>query len=543
MKKINFKKIFLIFKNNYSINRSLPLILLLGMAILGSIVGAMPVSDLEMRYANRLEIGFATYEDYHLATKNLFDEMLGVDGVFSIMLFVAMFVLAFLSVISLSSFMRDKSGTDFYHSLSVNRKETYLAHYITAFLNASVTLILSQFLAIFFMSLISKYPTYSLGEMIVMQLPVLLTVLLYLALFIAIAMLSVIVSGTLFSNFLAYIFFNFFMAGTILCVSIAGGQLFSTNLVDYLSHKPYPYLYTSPFVRYFYGAEGSMPFTVWSYILLILGTVLVVLLGIFLYNLKKNENSQKPVAFSLFKRPLQYLIAFDAILLGATFFEAITNSPIWCFVGGVLALLFTFIFSNAFFDKTFTLVFKGSRHMLYIALATVVLGAIFVADIFGIYKEVKPDVTAIRSADLYITYDDGENNHFNYDFYFVDEENEYMQEEIILTPKIKKDLADFYSKILELRSERDKFYSSEREVIVYEDTKPTEKPLGYISISFNFSCEKDFSNYYCHLYAEEGEAWYDELKALTDSFISHYSHRLYHYDENGMYEENTVIIN
>ena len=150
MKKINFKKVLLLIKNNYSVNRSLPMILMLAIAILGGIVGAMPISDLESRYAIRLEAGFATYEDYHANVRQLFDEMLGMDGVFSIMYMLVVFALSFFSVIALTGYMREKSGNDFYHSMAVTRGEIYIANYLTAFINTAVTVLLSQVIGLFF---------------------------------------------------------------------------------------------------------------------------------------------------------------------------------------------------------------------------------------------------------------------------------------------------------------------------------------------------------------------------------------------------------
>ncbi|MBQ7898004.1 MAG: hypothetical protein IJ323_06235 [Clostridia bacterium] len=538
MKKISFKKVFLLVRNNYSINRSLPMILALGICILGAIVGAMPISDLESRYAMRLEAGFATYEEYHMATESIFNEMLGIEGVFSIMFMIVVFALAFFSCISLMGYMRDKSGVDFYHSMSVNRGEIYLAHYVTAFINSAVTVVLSQLLGLFFMDLIAKYPPYSFGEMIVMQLPAIGTAILYLALFLSIAMIAAIISGNVFSTLISYACINFFIPATVLAVAVSGSQLFHSKLLDYLDHKPHIYPYTSPFIRYIFGLDQTyLPFTARSYILVLLGTMALIVLGIWLYGKKKNENSQRPMAFAIFKRPLQYLLAFDMILLGATFFEAITDSLIWCVVGGLIALLFTFIITNAFFDKTFTGVFKKSRHMVFILVVTLIFGAIFVADAFGIYHEVKPNVKNMSYAYVYINYHTSDGYYKNYDFSFENFDEDYYSETVEkLDGNAKKAIIDIYGFIKEI--EEGKESQKAVDYYEYEDGRIYEE----ISVSINFRCEGDFSSYYEYTYLSEVEEGFEMLKSLIDNLIEEYSHNVgYTNPETDQWEHFEVI--
>lgn len=526
------KKIFTLIKNNYSINRSIPLILMMGIAILFSVIGAMPVTDLESRYLHRLEAGFATYEEYHESIKALFDDMLGIDGVFSITLMITVFLLAFVSVLSLTGYMRDKSGTDFYHSVSVNRRELYLSHYLTALFNGALTVILSQTLGLFFMSLISKYPPYSFGEMLVMQLPTLLTALLFLALFIALAMLSAIASGSVFSTLVSYAFINFYLPATILAISVSGSVLFDSKLMDYLEHKPFAYIYTSPFIRYIFGvSEDLSPFTALSYILILLSTVALVLLGIWLYSKRKNENASFPFTFSFMKRPFQYLISFDMILLGSTFFVAITDSFVWCFIGGAIALLFTFILTNAFFDKSFSGVFKKSRHMALILVATLIFGAIFVADPLGIYKLPRPSFKDVEHTSIYFNLNTDEKD-YNYDFYFYTEKEDwYSATTEELDGEVKKEVEELYYFILSAREKRGSldYYESERE---YDS----------ISISLNFDCKNDFSGYYTHIYLSEGEEGFEEALEWMESLTERYSHALYTYDRNEGYSDSIEVI-
>lgn len=532
MKKISFKKIATVVSNNYRINRSIPSILALIVIILGGIVGGMPVSDIETRYGEMVRMGFMTKEDYHLRIKEIFDMLLGGDGAFSILFMISVFALAFFSVLSLTSFMRDKSSVDFYHSMSVSRGEIYLAHFITAFLNSAIAVILSQTVGLLAMSLIAKDPAYTFGEMLLLQLPVLFTALLYLALFIAIALLSAVISGTVFSTVISFLFINFAIPATVLAVALSGSQLFNTDFLDYLSHRPQIYPYSSPFIRYSFGiSEEALPHTARTFILMFLSVVAFILLGLFLYSRKKNENSLHPFAFPAFKFPFKAIVLFDAILLGTTFFEAITNSFLWALIGGFIALFFGFIFINAFFNKSFAGVLKKSREMVYILVITLVLGAVFVADVFGIYHIPEPDAEDITRADVHLRIYE-KTSHKNYDFYFY-EDDEYLDEYgEILDDEAKNVILDFYKAV----EEEKKVPSAE-----YKEKIPDTNERHEISASVGFSCKNDFSDYHAYLWAVEGEENYEILEDFVDTLIENYSHSLYAYDDETGWSESVEV--
>ena len=521
MKNISFKKIGLIIKNNYVINRSIPLILFIVALIFGCIVGALPVSDVESRYEYRITVDYQAYESYKNSMTYTYGDLIGWNSIFSIIYFVAAFGLAFLSVLALNSYMRDKSGNDFYHSLSVTRGEIFLANYITAFINSAVTIIASQLGGLLLMDFIADYKPMTLLEMLGAQLPIIATILLFLALFLALAMIATVGAGTVFASIINYICLNFYIPATILAVAVSGGQLFDSSLMEYLDHYPFAYAYSSPFLRYIFGVGYEMEFTALTYILLAVATLVFIAIGIWLYSVKKNENGSKPLPFRRTVRPLQYLLAFDAILLGATFFEAITNSLIWCVIGGLLALFFTFIIFNAFADKSFNGVFKRPRHMLFILIITLVLGAVFVADCFGIYKKPTPDYEHIEEA--YI------NASFEYDdrsewvsFEFVEEIDEHNKHYAVkLDERAQKLLTEFY--------------------LLVEDSGNSyrrEEGTSYLSISMGIKCEDDFSRYHVYSYISDKHENWDRIFEIITELQENYTVA----DANVYYHEKTEVI-
>ncbi len=499
MKKINANKVLLIIKNNYIINRSIPLILCIVSLILGSLIGAMPISEVETRYSYRMQ-DLEMYESYRSTMEYTYQDLLSFDGIFSIVFIVVAMIIAILSVLSLSTYMRDKSSNDFYHSMSVTRGEIYLANYITALINSAITIVASHLIGLGFMNMLATYKPMSFGEMLATQLPVILSTLLFLAMFIGIAMLATLSAGTVFAGIINYVFLNFYIPATVLSVSLASAQLFDTALFDYLQHFPMAYAYTSPLLRYIYSAVGYLKMQALDYVILAIITVVIVALGIWLYTLKKNENASKPLPFTSSVRPMQYLLTFDAILLGATFFEAITSSFVWCLVGGLLALFLAFIIFNAFVDKSFNSVFKKSRHMLYILIFTIALSAIFVADTFKLYKEPAPDLDNVDYAYVNHTMQYADRDEWsNYDF-VTETENNDMTYSILLD----KENAELVSKLYEIMSSMENRRSDE-----YPATDKAEAKS--ISISIGIYCKNDFQGYHEYCYVTNGSPYWDEV--------------------------------
>ncbi len=530
MKKISLNKIHILIKNNYIINRSIPIILFVATLILSVLIGAMPVSDVETRYTTYVVYRSSDwYESYTRNMTQIYEDLVGRDSVFSIFFLVVAFVLAFLSVASLTGFTREKSASDFYHSLSLNRGEIFLANYLTALINSGVTIILSQLSGLVAMNLMAGYKPLSLWELVVIQTPIILSLLLFLALFLAIAMIASVASGSVFAFLINYGCINFLAPLTILIVAFSGSELFNSNLLDYLNHFPHLYAYTSPFIRYITDAGEIVPMGALDYIAYLVATLALIALGIYLYGIKKNENASNPLPFRRMVRPLQYILTFVAILLGATFFELITTSLIWCIIGGLLALLVAFVVYNAFVNKSFVGVMKHSRHMAYMLILTIIFGAIFVADIFKIYKEPTPDFDKLDYCTVYIS-SDGNGEYEWHDFYFDNaEEISSLARNTIALEGAEEDIERLYNSIIELRDkQRHGTY-----------TEKAEENHRYLNVSMNINCKGDAGNYHASFYVDTTNSIWQEAVSLAESFIIRYpvhEKNIETYDHKEVYE-------
>ena len=522
MKKIKLSKISLLVKNNYAINKSVPLILFAVLFTLSCIVGVMPVSNAESNYTyGNFDMHHNEY--YIKEMTNVYESLTGFDGGFSLLYLICGFLFAIVSVLSLNSFMRNKSGSDFYHSMSVNRGEIYLANFFTAFVNSAAAVCISQSVALIMMNFFAGYKPMSLFELFAVQLPVILTLLLYIAIFIAIAMIATTVTGTNFAAILGYIAIIFYIPATICAVSVAGDCLYNSSLMDYLEHFPHIYAYSSPFIRYAFGASDGIPFTALTYVLTILALAGLVILGMWIYSKKKNENSEKPIVFKKSIRPIQYLITFDAILFGATLFELFTFSVAWSIIGGLLALFFSFIAFNAFQSKSFNNVFEGAKHMVYILIVTVVAGVIFVFDAFGIYSEPVPVTEDMEFAYVNISLRTEEKEDWiSLNFTPTGEET---YETVKLDDEAKKLISDIWDEVNKAS------YSYESQGNAIELSKSFVSGFyDTVSVTIGIDCAGDFARYHAHCYSDS-----EELITLVEKLLEYpqKAHEVYYYGQEG----------
>lgn len=511
MKMPNVKKVFTLIKHNYVINRTIPILLFVLIFVIGCSIASIAVSDVESMRSYYTTIR----EDYIFYTERMtetYDDLLGRSSVFEALFFFTSFVAAILSAASLTGFMRSKSGVDFYHSLAVNRTEMFLAHYITAFVNIAFSLIATQTVAIFMINFIATFKPMSLGQMFLAQIPVMASVLIFLALFLALAMIACVCAGNVFTALLNYVCINFYVPATILAVAVAGDYLFNSSLNEYLSHHPAAYAFTSPFLRYTFSSSGYYTIGTAGYVVAVLITLALIVFGIWLFSVRKNENSHRAFPFKQTVRPLQYMITFDATLLGATFFNAISSSVIWGFIGMLLAIFFSFIIFNAVADSSFTGVFKRSWHMAIMLGVVLIIGTVFVADLFGIYKEPMPDLDKIESANIHVTrqYTDREEGVSIY--LEKDMDNEYNREYADpITDENRKLVKKLYVLVAAARreNEEDAYYYS------YEKSREEDS----ISVSMNINCESDFSGYHKYCYISETSPYWDEINEIVNKLI------------------------
>lgn len=502
MKNLRIGNIWLIIKNNYITNRSIAVLFVVIALILGCIIGALPTSHIEgnyMVYKDEYGSEVPAYirHEYENDIKEVYDGLLGNDGAYINIYESCILILALIFAISVNSFLREKSANDFYHSLSINRKEIFMANCLTVFINMAATIIISQLGGLLAIQLIAKYHPLSFGEMLLKQLPGVLTILLFSALYTVIAIISTICAGTILSSIVNYYFIIFYIPATIMITALASAALFNTPAMDCIEHNPCFIVYSSPYIRHLFS-KVALPLTAVSYILIFLATVVLTVIGAFIYSARKNENNAKPLPYTKMTHSLRYLVTYDAIVIGVLIFIEITGTVTWGIIGGILAAFFSFAACNAFANKSFNNILKGAHHLIFIIIITVVIGIVFIADVFNMYKEPVPNVDGIESGYLSVDYTYKDHTE-SYSYNFVDQEDEY-EGSIVMTKESQQYLKELW-------------------ILINEDQESLRNDVegeDHLTISMSIDCSNDFSSYNVYLYVHKNHKNYERIIEIVE---------------------------
>ncbi len=406
MNKFSFARVWTTVKNNFKINKSIPVLILIITAIILFLSTTLPVSSVENSYPVIDNINYERYSWYLESIKDCWDVILGINGIQTTCAVILAIGSAFLCAVSLTAFSRDRRGTDFWNSQSLTRQEHLTANLISGFLYYTAALIPTWFLSLFIAHVFTTVPPYSFGEIFIKSLPPLLFVLLFYACILAVAFLAVTVAGTVMSSIVIFGTLLGYPALMTVFAGFVSEDVFSTHLSDILSHNFMFYAYSSPVLRFFFSFYDAIySIGTLDILLYVFCTAAIVALLFFLVKIKKSELSQEAVVFPILRYPLQYLWTFFFTLFISWFLYAVNRSALWFVIGAVIGLIVSFMVLNMIFEKSFSGIFKKSSHLLISGAVFIVLLLVFVADIFSMYKQPTPDLDEIVNFNVNVNSD------------------------------------------------------------------------------------------------------------------------------------------
>ncbi len=517
MNNFSFKRVFTTVKNNFKINKSIPVLIFILVAIVLFLSTTMPIANAESYYLPK-EVNVLRYNDYVRSIKYCWEAVVGINGIQAICAVVAAIGSSFLCAVALTSFSRDRRGTDFWCSQALTRSEHLAANLISGFSYFAVSLIPSWFLSLFLAHMFTTIPPMSLGKIILLQIPPLLFVLLFYACILTLAFFACTVAGSVMS---ALVFFGTILGYPALLAAFCGfvsDNVFHTHLMDILNHNYSFFAYSSPVLRYFFSVNEIYRLTATDYILYALTTIGVGALLFFLVKRKKSELSQNAVTFPILRYPMQYMWSFFFTLFAAWFLYMIIRSPLWFVIGALIGLIVSFMLLNMIFERSFSGLFKKSSHLIKTAVVFVAVTVVFVADVFGMYKEPKPDFDEIESFSIYYNTTKEVTNG-----------EEYSWIDIYSDGEISAEITERDVEVIKLLYE----YALEKGNSYIEDGEV------WCSLNINIRCENDPSGWYTHAgFYDHDEKIADALNYLASKFDTRSNSEVYE----KTVEENSEII-
>ena len=372
-------------------------------------------------------------------------------------------------------FSREKKSSDFWLSQPLTRREHLLANLITSLIAFVISIVPSWYISLITAHIFTTEPPVSLGKILLVQTPALLFVILFFVCILSIAFLACTVSGSVICSLLFFATFLGYPALITIFSAYVSDSVFHTPLLEIFTHKIDFFVYSSPVLRYFFSFAEGYAHTALDYILYALLTAGVIAVLFVLVKRKKSELSQSSVTFPVLRYPLQYIWCFFITLFAAWLFYTIIRSPIWFVIGAVVGLILSFMFFNMIFERSVSLVFKKSSHIAVCAAIFTLITAVFIADVFAMYKEPRPDFDKIEDFSVYYSASSGNDEGETYTWTDV-----YNDTDTSLDKKDREILEFLYN------------YASNRENSVNTSYESNE----WYSISVNINCKGDPSSWH-----------------------------------------------
>ena len=401
MSDFSFKRVGVAVKNNFSINKSIPVLLIIIFAISIFCTLLIPLSSIEDGFVNRA-VNPELNSYYLQSIKDWWEMIVGVGGVQCIVGVVMAIISAVVSIISITARWRDKKSADFWSSQSTSRREFVLADVITSVIWFLVAMVPTWYLSLVMAHAFTTTAPIGLFEVLLCQTPVLLFLILFYLSVMTTAYLAFTLAGSVLSGL---VFFGTILGYPALVwafTSMVSSTAFHTELVSIIEHDYAFFAYSSPVLRYFFSLSATYPLGAVDYLLFALWTAAMALILYLIVNKRPAEHLQESVVFPILRYPLQHLWMFFATLFCSWFFYMLTSSPLWFAMGAIIGILVSFIGMNMIFQRSANAIFKNASHLLISGGVFVAVCLVFVADVFSIYKEPKPEFDKIYDFSVYM---------------------------------------------------------------------------------------------------------------------------------------------
>ncbi len=416
MKSFSFKRVCTAIKNNFRINRSVPILIFVLTAIVMFLSITLPVSSAEDGFVSTA-VDSERYMWYISRINDCWENIVGLNGIQGVCAAVIAIGSAMLSSITLTAFARDKKGCDFWSSQPITRREHLTANLISGFLSFATAIIPTWYLSLAIGHMFTTVKPMTLMQIFSEQTPVLLFVLLFYLSVEAVCFLAATVTGSVMSSLVVMATLLGYPALMTIATGGISNDIFNTHLLDILEHNYTVFAYSSPVLRYFFSFTEAYRITAFDVILYAVTTVIIIALLLFIVKKRRLELSQEAIVFPVLRYPIQYLWSFLFTLFFAWFLYNVIWSPVWFFIGAIIGLLLSFMVFNMIFERSFTGLFKKPLHLILCGVAFAVFVIVLVADVFGMYKAPTPDFSRAESFSLYYyengNYEEGEEPYYH----------------------------------------------------------------------------------------------------------------------------------
>ncbi|WP_067839954.1 ABC transporter permease [Amphibacillus sediminis] len=330
-----------------------------------------------------LNIGNVEEYYYELWRNELFHLGAGFQLIF-------LFLIPVLMAIFILRYLHQKDASDFMHSLPISRTKLFVHHVGFGFIALWLPILLTGLILFIIANVSNVAHIYTLSNLAYWILMSLLILSITFSVSIVVGMLTGI---SIIQGIFTFIFL-FFPAGfTLLLIFNMNFALIGIPESFYLGELDKFSPITD--VAQLTVEEYASPLKVMVYIL---GTIIMLGLGLFLYKKRPVEAATQPIAFQVLKPIFIYSFTFCFTLIGGFYYGIIQTDIRWILFGYGLFSLIGYLISQVIVQKTWR-VFHQWREYLYFCIGAIIFMVLIVFDITGFENRI-PKLEEIETAYL-----------------------------------------------------------------------------------------------------------------------------------------------
>lgn len=334
-------------------------------------------------------------------------------------LIICVSIFAILCGVSGFYYLHSKEKLNLIHSLPLRREKLFFIQFISGFLIFLIPFTLSLLISLLSIS----FQGYMHLELLKVSFAAFGIHILFFLYLYTLTVFAMIVTGKLLIGLLLTI--SLFTYGTLIVAlfRLLAIRFFSTYFLKVANYR-FPSLYittsgsdgfSSPLLAYISSlnqmAQQNIPYRL--ILFSVIGTIVFLLLGIFLYGLRPTETAGKPIAFLHAEPVLKVFLSVPLGIGGAFYLGSMANQDSNNIVFFILAVLCTFIFAiiiEFIYTLDFRHLFAKKKALLLSIMLTFGITAIYKFDLLK-YDNYLPKKNDIESMAIYL---DDFNYRFNY---------------------------------------------------------------------------------------------------------------------------------
>lgn len=314
---------------------------------------------------------------------------------------IGMVIMAVLSGIMLFRYLHSRKQVDFYHSLPISRSKLFAQLYVTGFMSVIPAYIIMYVIAIIISLAMGASSVITAG----MIFEAIISNILFFLLFYSITILATVLTGNSFIAVCLTALFNAISPITLMMLMGLCNYSFKTyagnDTLENLAKNTFPlYVYFKD--SFLFGGRHTNVIPTKTLIFVAIAVVIITVLSLMLFKIRKSERAGSALAFYKTKAPLKCYLTLMAGYCMLFIFESLAGT-VWGYIGIVLGVIISHAIIESLYNFDVRCIFKNVRTMAILVVVSIVFLVGMQKDIIGYDTKIpnEQDISGVYISTLY----------------------------------------------------------------------------------------------------------------------------------------------